>query len=396
MTEIGVLLVDDDPDVLATLTRALGAEPGIRIVGAANGPAEAAELAARLLPAVALIDVRMPGGGGAKAAADVLAFSPTTRVLALSSFDDRDAVLAMLAAGAGGYLVKGVSTREILDAIRSVSEGSTVLSESVAAGVVQELLHRLEGDGGPTDDPRVGLVRRALAPGSMFAAFQPIVHLVTEKVAMVEALARFEVDPRRGPDVWFADAHAVGLGVELELAAMRMAVEHLPLLPRGAALTLNVSPTTLLDDSFPEATQGWPWRRIVLELTEHAPVEDYELLGSALQGPRARGCRVAIDDAGAGFATFSHILKVAPDLIKLDLSLVRDIDSDRPKRALASAIISFADEIGLKIVAEGIETAAELRALRRLGVRLGQGYYIARPAPLVARPVPRGVRVRSA
>jgi EAL domain-containing protein (putative c-di-GMP-specific phosphodiesterase class I) len=122
--------------------------------------------------------------------------------------------------------------------------------------------------------------------------------------------------------------------------------------------------------------------RIVVEITEHERVEDYALLGSALDHLRMLGARIAIDDAGAGFASLRHTLQLSPDIIKVDISLTRDIDKDRAKRALASALISFADEMGMSIVAEGIETKTELATLLELGVPFGQGFYLAKPAPL--------------
>jgi EAL domain-containing protein (putative c-di-GMP-specific phosphodiesterase class I) len=121
--------------------------------------------------------------------------------------------------------------------------------------------------------------------------------------------------------------------------------------------------------------------RMVLEITEHEAIEDYAALATALEELRTLGVRIAIDDAGAGFASLRHTLLLRPDMLKVDISLTRDIDEDRAKRALTSALISFADEMGMAIVAEGIETEAELETLVSLGVPFGQGYYLAKPAP---------------
>jgi len=114
-------------------------------------------------------------------------------------------------------------------------------------------------------------------------------------------------------------------------------------------------------------------------MTEHAPVGDYEALNRALQPLRAGGVRVAVDDAGAGFASLRHILLLVPDIIKLDISLTRGIDTDRPRRALSCALVAFARETSTVIVAEGIETGAELRTLKEIGVSQGQGFLIAKP-----------------
>jgi EAL domain-containing protein (putative c-di-GMP-specific phosphodiesterase class I) len=123
-------------------------------------------------------------------------------------------------------------------------------------------------------------------------------------------------------------------------------------------------------------------RRIVLEVTEHAAVRDYGRLNAAVGTLRSRGVRLAVDDAGSGFASLQHILRLAPDFIKLDMELTRDVDNDLARRALAAALISFAAEIGATIIAEGIETEAELSTLRDLGVAYGQGFFLARPAEL--------------
>jgi EAL domain-containing protein (putative c-di-GMP-specific phosphodiesterase class I) len=127
-----------------------------------------------------------------------------------------------------------------------------------------------------------------------------------------------------------------------------------------------------------------PGDRIVLELTEHTRVRDYEGLRVCLDRFRDRGVRIAVDDAGAGYAGLQHILNLQPDVIKLDIMLTRDVDTDPARRALSACLVTFADEIGAEVVAEGIETLAALEALRALGIRWGQGFYLARPAPVLA------------
>jgi len=122
--------------------------------------------------------------------------------------------------------------------------------------------------------------------------------------------------------------------------------------------------------------------RIVVEVTEHAPVADYDELREALSGLRERGVRLAIDDAGAGFASLRHIIRLDPDLIKLDITLTRQIETDPVRQALAVALVSFAEQIGATVVAEGVESELELEALRRAGIRHAQGFLLGRPGPL--------------
>jgi EAL domain-containing protein (putative c-di-GMP-specific phosphodiesterase class I) len=225
-------------------------------------------------------------------------------------------------------------------------------------------------------------VQKMLEKSTFAIVVQPIADLTTGRVVGVEALSRFNAAPDRTPDGWFAEAKEVGLGLELELKTVRRALELVAFLPDDLYLAVNLSPDTISSPRFVELMEGIPPERVVLEVTEHAPVEDYGALAKALEPFRTRGCRLAVDDAGAGFASFRHILRLNPDVIKLDMTLTRNIDHDPARRALASGLISFATDLGAKIIAEGIETTSELGTLRILGVGLGQGYYVGRPEPL--------------
>ncbi|KQQ96504.1 EAL domain-containing protein [Massilia sp. Leaf139] len=223
-----------------------------------------------------------------------------------------------------------------------------------------------------------------IAARGMHMVYQPIVDIATRRAVGLEALARFRPEPLRGPDKWFAEAHALARGAELELLAIEHALADLARLAPGAYLALNVSPHTILSGKLEAALAGAPPERLVLEMTEHAPIEEYDSLARVLARLRAAGLKLAIDDAGSGYASFRHILQLCPDIIKLDQSLIRDIDLDPGRRALALALITFAGETGSTIVAEGVETERELAVLRSLGVDLAQGYLLGRPAPAPA------------
>jgi EAL domain-containing protein (putative c-di-GMP-specific phosphodiesterase class I) len=225
-------------------------------------------------------------------------------------------------------------------------------------------------------------VRRALAEAGLGIAFQPIVDLRSRRVVGVEALARFAAPPPRGPDRWFAEAAGVGLGVELELAAIRAAMAQLDLVPDGAYLSVNASPETLMDPRLGALLGPLPVHRVVVEVTEHARVEDYDRLAGAISGLRGGGLRLAVDDAGAGFASLRHIVQLAPDVIKLDISLTAGVDHHPGRRALAAALTAFAHQTGASLVAEGVESEAEVATLLSLGVDHGQGFHLARPGPL--------------
>ncbi|ATG75842.1 diguanylate phosphodiesterase [Zobellella denitrificans] len=226
---------------------------------------------------------------------------------------------------------------------------------------------------------------RAVIDEELFSmVYQPIIRVDQHKVVGYEALARFSAEPVRSPDQWFNEAAEVGLQEELELAVIKKALQGLAHLPEDTYLSLNVSPETLLKGSVASVLEGYPFERLMLEVTEHVSVTDYSLIATVLVPMRQRGLRLAVDDAGAGFASFRHILKLQPDVIKLDVSLIRRIDTDTGCRAFTAAIVRFAEETGSKVVAEGVETDAELNALRKLKVNKAQGYLLGRPTPIEA------------
>ncbi len=225
-------------------------------------------------------------------------------------------------------------------------------------------------------------IATTIAGDGLSIVFQPIMDLDRGEPVGFEALSRFSGPPAQGPDVWFAEAASVGAGVDLELAAVRRSLHDGASLPAGAYLALNVSPAAVLSGRLGPVLEHAPPHRLVLEITEHTAIDAYGLLSAALAPLRHRGVRVAVDDAGAGYASFRHILQLQPEIIKLDITLTRNIDRNRSQRALASALIAFAAETGSTIVAEGVETAAELATLRHLGVKVAQGYHLGRPAPV--------------
>jgi EAL domain-containing protein (putative c-di-GMP-specific phosphodiesterase class I)/CheY-like chemotaxis protein len=381
---IRVLIADDEAELRGALADLIASEDDLELVGAGGDADEAIELARFNRPDVALVDVKMPAGGGPRAAREILRTSPQTRVLALSAYEDRTTVLEMLRAGAVGYLVKGTAPEEIVRAIDRAVRGQTSLSAEVMAGVVHELSNQLQREELESEERRAAheRIQRYLRGDGFVIIFQPIFDLRDNSIVGAEALARFAPPPDRPPNECFAEATELALGLDLEVAAVTAALAELHLLPAGAYLALNLSHRAASSPRMLDVLTEHPTERLVIEITEHEPVEDYETLTAALDRLRERGARVAIDDAGAGFSSLRHILRLAPDIIKLDISLTRAIDRDRGKRALASALISFAEEMEISIVAEGIETQSELDTLLGLGVRFGQGFFLARPGPL--------------
>jgi EAL domain-containing protein (putative c-di-GMP-specific phosphodiesterase class I) len=154
---------------------------------------------------------------------------------------------------------------------------------------------------------------------------------------------------------------------------------------------MNVSPATVLTRECAELLGRMPLDRVVLELTEHDAVEDYDRLSAALAPFRAAGLRLAIDDVGAGFSSLRHIVVTAPDVIKLDRSIASGVATDRVLSTLVGSLVTFAHGSGARVVAEGVETADDAAALRALGVDHGQGWHFGRPGPpeALAVPLPR-------
>lgn len=381
-----MLVADDEPLVRKALALTVASEGDLDLVGSASDTGEAVQMARRLRPDVALVDVRMPGGGGIQAAQQIIAHSPSTRVIAFSAHSEHAIALEMVRAGAVAYIVKGSNADSVIDTIRRVARGETVLSAEIAGSVLSALSSQLQRQRDTSAERQRTMERLhdTIESRDFTIVFQPIVRLSSGAISGLEALGRFNGDPARGPERWFEEADSVGLRTALELATAGVAVRQLENLPDEAYLSLNFAPATLpLCFELAGAHGG----RLVLEVTEHAAIADYGSVMAVLDGLRRLNARVAVDDAGAGFASLRHALQLAPDILKLDVSLTRGIDSDPRRRALAAGLIAFSRELGADVVAEGVETRAELVTLRSLGASHGQGRYLAPPAPLPAQSI---------
>jgi EAL domain-containing protein (putative c-di-GMP-specific phosphodiesterase class I)/DNA-binding NarL/FixJ family response regulator len=381
---IRVLLADDEPDVRGALADLIKEEPNLLLVGVAEDAEEAIRLADRERPDLVVLDVSMPKGGGPKAAREIRIHHPETMLLALSAHEDGASVRAMLGEGAHGYVVKGSPVEEIIEAIHRGARGKASLSSEITTEVVTTLGDRLKRERAMTRrwEQWRARIQRTIDEGSLIVLFQPIVHLRTQRVVGFEAVSRFTLEPDQPTQAWFEDAAAVGLVKELELTSARAALGALDRLPSDAFLSINLSPDTASSPEFRDLLIDVDHERLVVEMTEHASVDDYEKLNAAVHELRWRGLRLAIDDVGAGFASLRHILELSPDFMKLDVTLTRDIDREPPRRILAGALATFANGIGIQIIAEGIQTQEELATLQSLDVAYGQGFYLGKPGPL--------------
>jgi EAL domain-containing protein (putative c-di-GMP-specific phosphodiesterase class I) len=218
-----------------------------------------------------------------------------------------------------------------------------------------------------------------LAAGGPLVVLQPIVDLETGDRIGAEALSRFPRAWEMPPDVCFEEAHSIGLGDRLELLALERAADHLRNV--SGYVAMNVSPGTLLAPECTALLDRLPLERVLLELSEHDQVEDYDALTAVLFPLRARGMRLAIDDVGAGFSSLRHIVLTAPDVIKLDRSIVDGVHVDPVLTTLVGSLVQFGHGCNARVVAEGVETEVDAAALRTLGVDYGQGWYFGRPGP---------------
>jgi EAL domain-containing protein (putative c-di-GMP-specific phosphodiesterase class I) len=299
------------------------------------------------------------------------------RAEALAPLVWNDRTIGLLSMGA----ISPAHARRLGDRLATLTEFSVM-----SAAVLGPMLSRR------WEDERLrNEVEATISSRAFFPVFQPVLDLTTGQSVGYEALTRFEDGTR--PDLAFLAADKVGMMVKLETATLREQVKQARHLPKGAWLSLNISPALAIAlipllDVLAEAD-----RDVVLEITEHAEIEDYPRLIAALDQVRHRA-RLAVDDAGAGYAGLRHILELRPQFVKLDISLVRNVDNDPARQAMVIGMAHFATYVGCDLIAEGIETTNELTTLKLLGVAFGQGYLLGRPAPVdvttVVRPAAAG------
>lgn len=290
------------------------------------------------------------------------------------AFSDHDvAVLAGLSQFVAGVIV--ATDERFLDEAFENPMSSTLDGEHT----MEDFVGRVLRPDAVADVDTAREVEEVLERRAFHVVHQPIVDLDRGRVVMSEALCRFDVESERRPDEWFEAAWRVGLGAPLELSVAERALESLAGLPSECRLCVNVSPA-FLESPLVDSLLTWESpERLVLEITEHVDWEDFAATRRVLDRLRARGLAISLDDAGSGYSSLQRLVALAPDVIKLDLDLVRGIDHDPARRSLARALLHFASDVGALVVAEGVETTEELCALTDLGVRLVQGFLVARP-----------------
>jgi EAL domain-containing protein (putative c-di-GMP-specific phosphodiesterase class I) len=380
-----ILVVDDSVANVTLLCRLLE-KSGMGHVEGVTDSSTVIDLVKTFDPDIVLLDLHMPEPDGYRLLQEIgdLVGDGYLPVVIITADVDQQAKERALHAGAADFLTKPYPATETLLRVRNLIRTRRLhqVVQDRATALTHELeVHKVEERERAASADQIAALLDDIA-GNLTMVFQPIVSLELGETVGYEALARFQLEPQRPPNEWFLAAFAADLGPELERAAIEAALDELDGLPRDVSLSVNVSPRTLLTAATTELIDRRSDRMIVVELTEHEPVTDYGPINDAMDGLRAGGARLAVDDAGAGFAGLHHILRLRPELIKLDRLLVTGIDNDPARRSLAAALMTFAGETGAQLIAEGIETEAELATLTDLGVHYGQGYHLGRPGPL--------------
>jgi EAL domain-containing protein (putative c-di-GMP-specific phosphodiesterase class I) len=219
--------------------------------------------------------------------------------------------------------------------------------------------------------------------------FQPILDVRAARTAGWEVLARFDGRGGPGPDAWFAAAHRLGLGLELEAATLRRAMAAMRMRVPGTFVSLNVTPAALADDRIQAVlAANAPLNGLVVELTEHAAPSPESAWQAACARLRDLGAMIAIDDIGTGYAELQHLLTVKPQIIKIDRRIIDALQDDPSRQALLRFLGLFCDQIDGWLLAEGVEQPGQLKVLQDLGVPLAQGWFVGSPdaVPRPCRP----------
>jgi EAL domain-containing protein (putative c-di-GMP-specific phosphodiesterase class I) len=377
-------LVDDEPSLRRGVARLLGAA-GYEVSSAANGR-EAMELIERTTFDVIVSDIRMPGMDGLSLLRAVRARDLDVPVVFLTGSPSLETAMQAVEHGAFRYLKKPIDGTELTSLVRlaaQVGRLARVRREALDQGVAGEARANALGD-------RAALEARFdSALDKMWMAMQPILSWRTRSVFAYEALLRSEEPLLASPEALLDAAERLGRSQELGRRIRRCVADQMIAVPPSVLVFVNVRPLDLLDDELasPDGALTSFAHGIVLEVTERAALEQIHGLVPAVQRLRALGYRIALDDLGAGYAGLSSFALLEPEIVKVDMSLIRGIHQSPTKQKLFRSFASLCREINTEIIAEGVEVADELSCLNDLGGDLYQGYLFARPGRGLPNPV---------
>lgn len=389
-----ILVVDDEPANVKLLQEMLSRAGFHNIMGVEQSSL-VLERVRSFEPDLVLLDLHMPPPTGYDILTALPELVPDDQILpviVITADVTERAKLTVLGNGAHDFLTKPFDYAELLLRVKNLLTIRFQHEELRRnASVMTHRLHVAEELERASVERRQAITRRTervIDRGVVPMAFQPIVDLATGAIIGAEALARFEADPEdeaaalRSPADWFREAAEVGLATQLELAAVSSALAGLDALPANAFLSVNVSADTLRSPAIRHIFGDVDLSRLVLELTEREQVDDYEGLSAAMTELRRLGARLAVDDTGSGFSSLRHIVRLHPDVIKIDRSFVSGIDVDASSRAIVAGLVQLSADSTAMLVAEGVETTEEQAALQALGVQHAQGFLFGKPGPL--------------
>jgi EAL domain-containing protein (putative c-di-GMP-specific phosphodiesterase class I)/ActR/RegA family two-component response regulator len=366
-----ILAVDDDPAVLRLFTSALS-RAGYRVLTAESGKAALQLLATEHVDAI-VTDLAMPEMPGLEFMRHVRERDPDLPILVITGAPAIDTAIESIDVGVFRYLTKPITPAEI---VRVTSDAVHARAFAKARRAAFRHVASI-----PPAGPSPETLLRALE--TSWLAAQPIVRILDKQVVAYEALLRTKSTELPHPGAIFAAAEQLGMITTVARTVRRHAVHLAETLPDGALLFLNLHPHELLDDALFHA--GAPLSkhaaRIVLEMTERMSLETIPDARSRVAALKELGFGIALDDMGAGYAGLTSFAMLEPQYVKIDLGLVRNVDTEPMKQTLIRTIVRLAEDLHIDVIAEGVETAAEAETLRAIGCPLLQGYFFARPAP---------------
>jgi EAL domain-containing protein (putative c-di-GMP-specific phosphodiesterase class I) len=372
----GLILVVDDEDALRRAYARTLEEAGFEVAQAATGREALALLASRSFDTI-VSDITMPGMTGVELLRAVRQHDRDVPVILVTGNPSVDSATQAVEHGALRYLVKPIAKGVLPETVeRAVKLQRVARLKREAA----EYLGNQEKLNGDRADLEVSLGRGL---ETLWMAYQPIVDPASRRVAAYEALVRTRESTLPHPGVLFSVAERLGKVHDVGRAIRQSVGDTLARTPIDADIFINLHSADLLDETlFASDSPLAPYaRRIVLEITERVALGAASDVPERIRRLRALGFRIAIDDLGAGYAGLSYFALLSPDVVKLDMSLVRNLDASPIKQKLVGSMTTLCRELGMRVVAEGVETAAERDALIGLGADLLQGYFYAKPAP---------------
>jgi EAL domain-containing protein (putative c-di-GMP-specific phosphodiesterase class I) len=370
-----VLAVDDEEALLRYYQRAVGSA-GYEVVTCERPTDALAELDKGRFDVI-ITDLAMPGMSGIELLRAVRTRDMDVPVIIITASPALETALQAIDEGALGYLVKPVRAEQLLSAVeRAVGLGRMSRLKRQALALLQQ-----RGDEPGDRAGAVAAFDRALTGLTM--AYQPVIDVAARTIFGFEALMRSSEKAYASPMALLEAAERLDRLTDLGRRIRNLVAEQVPRAPAGAAMLVNLHPRDLLDDHLfdPTSPLSQQAKRVILEITERSLLEDVPNPHARIARLRALGYRVAVDDLGAGYAGLNSFAQLEPDLVKLDLTLVRDIHLAPTKRSLVQAMIEVCRQLKVLLIAEGVETAAERDVLTELRCPLMQGYLFARPGP---------------